>query len=98
MKIFGRAKSHQLTTSNGLTIETQNEPITFVQKKCRQIAFYDIKISEKCGFFQKRGHNFFPLCVMDFFPAKHLLTCGWATSGSTALKPFRPVCDELCDL
>ena len=55
------------------------------------------KISKKCGFFQKRGHNFFPLCFVDFFPAKHLLTYGWATRGSIALKPLRPVCDELRD-
>ena len=34
---------------------------------------------------------------MDFFPAKDLLTYGWATRGSTALKPLRPVCDELRD-
>ena len=56
------------------------------------------KISKKCGFFQKSGHNFFPLCFRDFFPAKHLLTYGWATRGSTTLKPLRPVCDELRDL
>ena len=55
------------------------------------------KISEKCGFFQKSGHNFIPLCFTDFFPAKHLLTYGWATRGSTALKPLRLVCDELRD-
>ena len=55
------------------------------------------KISKKCGFFQKSGHNFFPLCFMDFFPAKDLLTYGWATRGSNALKPLRPVCDELRD-
>ena len=55
------------------------------------------KISKKSGFFQKSGHNFFPLCFWDLFPAKHLLTYGWATRGSTALKPLRPVCDELRD-
>ena len=55
------------------------------------------KFSKKCGFFQKSGHNFFPLCFTDFFPAKHLLTYGWATRGSTTLKPLRPVCDELRD-
>ena len=55
------------------------------------------KISKKCGFFQKSGHNFFPLCFTDFFPAKHLLPYGCATRGSAALKPLRPVCDELRD-
>ena len=55
------------------------------------------KISKNCGFFQKSGHNFFPLSFWDFFPAKHLFTYGWATRGSGALKPLRPVCDELRD-
>ena len=55
------------------------------------------KISEKLGFFQKSGHNFFPLCFRDFFSAKHLLPFEWPTRGSTALKPLRPVCDELRD-
>ena len=96
MKIFRKTKTHQPITSNGLTIATQNEPIPFVRKKCRQIAFYDQNF-EKLWFFPKSGHNFFPLCFRDFFPAKHLLTYGWATRGSNALKPFRPVCDELRD-
>ena len=55
------------------------------------------KSSEKCGFFGKSGHNFSPLCFRDFFPAKDLLTYGRATRGNTALKPLRPVCDELRD-
>ena len=56
------------------------------------------KNSKKCGFFQKSGHNFFPLCFTDFFPAKYLFTYRWATRGITALKPLRPVRDELRDL
>ena len=96
MKFFEKTKTHQLTILTGLTIAVQNEPITFVRKKCRRIAFYD-QISKNCGFFQKSGHNFFPLCFTDFFPAKHLLPFGRATRSSTALKPLRPVCDELRD-
>ena len=96
MKSFGKTKTHQLTTLYGLTIAIQNEPISIVRKKCRRITFYEENF-KKCGFFQKRGHNFFPLCFRDFFPAKHLLPFEWATRGSTALKPLRPVCDELRD-
>ena len=53
MKIFGKTKTHQLTTLNGLTNEKQNEPITFVGKKCRRIAFYDQNF-EKVWFFPKK--------------------------------------------
>ena len=55
------------------------------------------KFRKSVVFFQKSAHNFFPLCFTDFFPAKHLLTYGWATRGSNTLKPLRPVCDELRD-
>ena len=41
MKSFGKTKTHQVTTLYGLTIAIQNEPISFVWKKCRQNAFYD---------------------------------------------------------
>ena len=97
MKFFEKTKTHQLTIITGLTIAVQNEPITFVRKKCRRIAFYDQNF-EKLWFFPKKWSKLFPTFFTDFFPAKHLLTYRWATRGSGTLKPLRPVCDELRDL
>ena len=83
MKIFRKTKTHQPITSNGLTIATQNEPIPFVRKKCRQIAFYEQNF-EKVWFFFKKGVITFSHFVLWTFS---LLNICWPMDGQQGVVP-----------